>query len=141
MRAPLHATASGKAILANLPKKEIEDYIYSVELSPITLNTITDVQVLHKIAKPPKKEKWGSLKSLEKVLATIIEPDAAHIIVAPLFAAYDMRLRDAHLPSNEILETFHILEIDPNTNPIFQGFQLLHRFVSCLYEIAGVLDA
>jgi hypothetical protein len=109
------------------------------DLARLTADSI-DVRVLHKIVTPPKNEKWGSLKSLEKVLATMIEPAAAHNVMTPFFGVYEMRQGDAHLPSSELLKTLNMLEIDRDTNPVFQGFQLLHRFVTCLYEIGGIID-
>ena len=45
-RAPIYATAGGKAILAHLSDDEIEQYFSSVELTPITKATITDPEVL-----------------------------------------------------------------------------------------------
>jgi DNA-binding IclR family transcriptional regulator len=45
-RAPIYATAGGKAILAHLSDDEIEQYLYSVKLRPITKTTITDPEVL-----------------------------------------------------------------------------------------------
>jgi DNA-binding IclR family transcriptional regulator len=45
-RAPIYATAAGKAILAHLSDDEIDQYISSVELTTITNATITDSDVL-----------------------------------------------------------------------------------------------
>lgn len=45
-RVPLYATAGGKAILAFLPAEEIDQYISSVELKPLTRTTITDPEML-----------------------------------------------------------------------------------------------
>ncbi len=45
-RLPLYATASGKVLLAFLSKEEIEGYLSSVELRPLTQATITDPRVL-----------------------------------------------------------------------------------------------
>ena len=47
-RAPIYATAGGKAILAHLSDAEIEQYLSSVELTPITKATITDLEVLRR---------------------------------------------------------------------------------------------
>jgi DNA-binding IclR family transcriptional regulator len=47
-RHALYATAAGKAILAHLPKTEIEHYLSSVELSPLTKKTITNLQKMKK---------------------------------------------------------------------------------------------
>ena len=40
-RAPLHTTAGGKAILAHLPDKEIDQYLTSVKMAPVLPATIT----------------------------------------------------------------------------------------------------
>lgn len=45
-RAPIYATAAGKAILAHLSDDEIDQYISSVELTAITKATITNPDVL-----------------------------------------------------------------------------------------------
>jgi DNA-binding IclR family transcriptional regulator len=45
-RAPIYATAAGKAILAHLSNDEIDQYISSVKLTAITKATITDAEVL-----------------------------------------------------------------------------------------------
>jgi|BogFormECP03_OM1_1039626.scaffolds.fasta_scaffold00694_2 IclR family acetate operon transcriptional repressor len=44
-RSPLHATSTGKAVLAHLPEMEIEAYI-AAGLAPVTASTITDPEVL-----------------------------------------------------------------------------------------------
>jgi DNA-binding IclR family transcriptional regulator len=41
-RAPIYATAAGRAILAHLPAQEIHQYLESVELKAITPATLTD---------------------------------------------------------------------------------------------------
>lgn len=109
------------------------------DLARLSADSI-DAKVLQKKTPPPKGEKWNSLKSLEMVLATIIGPEDAHEVMGPFFGVYEMRLGDAHLPSSDILEVFNLLGIDPNINPVFQGFQLLHRFVSSLYSVASILE-
>lgn len=47
-RQPMHATASGKAILAHLDEREIEEFLSTSKLVPITAKTITDPKVLRK---------------------------------------------------------------------------------------------
>jgi IclR family transcriptional regulator, acetate operon repressor len=44
-RSPLHATSTGKSVLAHLPEAEIEAYI-AAGLAPVTPSTITDPEVL-----------------------------------------------------------------------------------------------
>ncbi|MBA4423619.1 MAG: hypothetical protein C0390_11090 [Syntrophus sp. (in: bacteria)] len=45
-RAPLYATASGKAILAHLPSEEIEAYLSSGKFQSLTKKTVTDPRAL-----------------------------------------------------------------------------------------------
>jgi IclR family KDG regulon transcriptional repressor len=45
-RTPIYASASGRAILAYQPDSEIEKYLSSVDLIPITSATITDPELL-----------------------------------------------------------------------------------------------
>jgi DNA-binding IclR family transcriptional regulator len=47
-RAPLYATASGKAILAYLPEDEVSGYISSTALTPLRKNTIIDEKALRR---------------------------------------------------------------------------------------------
>ena len=47
-RAPLYATAAGKAILANLRDNEQEEYLSSVRLNAITAETIVDIDKLRR---------------------------------------------------------------------------------------------
>ncbi|MBW2207845.1 MAG: IclR family transcriptional regulator [Deltaproteobacteria bacterium] len=47
-RAPMYATAAGKAILAHLQEEETAKYFSSVDMAPLTKNTITDPIVLQK---------------------------------------------------------------------------------------------
>jgi IclR family acetate operon transcriptional repressor len=44
-RSPLHASSTGKSVLAHLPETEIEAYI-AAGLAPVTAGTITDPEVL-----------------------------------------------------------------------------------------------
>lgn len=102
---------------------------------------LIDAKELQKIVQPPKDVKWGSLKSLEKVLATKVGEENAQHLVRPLFGVYELRLADAHLQSDEISNSLRLIEIDEAVPPIVQGWQLLSSVVSTLYRIAAVLDS
>jgi DNA-binding IclR family transcriptional regulator len=47
-RVPLYATAGGKAILAFLSAEEVDQYLSSVQLTPLTETTITDPDILRR---------------------------------------------------------------------------------------------
>lgn len=95
---------------------------------------------LRKLATPPKGEKWGSLKSLEKTLATRIGDDDAHKMMAPLFGVYDMRLGDAHLPSSEGDPGHSRVGIDTTAPWIEQGAQLLSNVAETLATITRAFE-
>lgn len=97
-----------------------------------------DINAMQSIVPPPKGTQWGSIKSLEMLLASKIAPAKAREIVAPLAGAYELRLGDAHLPKGDIEDAFALLEIDRSTCSIIQGYQLLHSCVSSIASIAEV---
>ncbi len=94
-----------------------------------------DVNVLRKIVAPPAGEKWGSLKSLEKALASKIEPERAAAIVAPLFGMYELRLGDAHLPSAEIDDAMTKIPVDQTEPFVQQGAQLIYGAAYSLHLV------
>ncbi len=99
-----------------------------------------DTAALHKIVAPSRNEKWASLKSLEKVLATLIGEDQAHAAIGPLHGIYNLRLADAHITSSELGEAFALAHVD-NTLPfVMQGRDLLITCVTCLHIIADAFN-
>ena len=99
-----------------------------------------DAKALQRIASPSEGARWGSLKSLEKVLATIISEDAAHRLMSPLFAIYELRLADAHLTSQEVAAALKALRIAGNEAPIDQGYKMLDACVGTIYAVCKVLS-
>ena len=95
---------------------------------------------LQAIVPPPKGERWRSLKSLEKALATKIDPDDARPILGPLVGVYELRLADAHLPSDEINDAMRLIGIDNASPVVVQGYQLLDATVTAIYHIGTVID-
>lgn len=99
-----------------------------------------DAQAMQSIVPPPKKEKLGSLKSLENLLASKFERDLVRKTTSPLVGIYELRHADAHLPSSKIEEAFKLIEIDRSLPFVHRGHQMLHQVVSSIYGIAEVLD-
>lgn len=110
------------------------------DLARLTADSINAGE-LHKVVAPPKGERWGSLKSLEKLLGTRIDPAAARELVAPLVGAYELRHADAHLPGSKVKEALALAGIDESVPPVVQGYQLLDACVSSIYAISKVLKA
>jgi hypothetical protein len=94
-----------------------------------------DAAAIQTVVPPPAKEKWGSLKSLEKYLSSIMPPNRARNIMSPLVGAYQLRVGDAHLPSSDIKEAYRLARVDSGMTGLQQGFQLLASVVSSLMNI------
>jgi hypothetical protein len=109
------------------------------DLARLTADSI-DVSALQKFVVPPKGRQWGSLKSLENLLATRIDPSRARAIMTPLVGIYELRHADAHLPGREIDEAFSMVKVDQNAPFVTQGCQLLNACVSSLCDICEVLE-
>jgi len=87
----------------------------------------------------PKGTTWGSLKSLENLLATHIHPLDAYAIIGPLVGIYELRHADAHLPRAENDESFALIGIDQHKPFVVQGYELLNACVTSIYSVCDVL--
>jgi hypothetical protein len=109
------------------------------DIARLTADSI-DTESLHLIVPLEKGERRGSLKSLERTLATIVPPSAARTMMGPLFGIYELRVGDAHLTSSEIDEHFALVGIDVSASPLQQGLQLLMGAMRVLVEIIMAVD-
>jgi hypothetical protein len=98
-----------------------------------------DNAALHKIAPPARNQTWGSLKSLEKVLATAMSEQFAYKALAPLHGIYNLRLADAHITSKDLDEAYKLAQVDRALPFVMQGRDLLITCVSVLHGIAYLL--
>jgi hypothetical protein len=110
-------------------------YALAKDLARLTADSF-DVAALQKVVPLSKGEKRGSLRSLESVLATEVDADKAHIVMTPLFGAYDLRLADAHLPPSELDQAYENVNATKGEPWIEQGARLLDSVVRALTQIA-----
>jgi len=110
------------------------------DLARLTADSL-DATAIQKRVKPPKGTKWGSLKSLENLLATQVGPDQARAIMGPLFGVYELRLADAHLSTSELDEALERVGVDKAAPYVVQGYQLMHACVGAIYAIIKNIDA
>lgn len=108
------------------------------DLARISADSIDVAQLLTKLT-PPKSEKWGSLKCLEKIVALTAGDAVARKIAAPLFGVYDLRLADAHLPAKELAPALANAGIDSNAAAVVQGKMMLDNFVSAIATMANAI--
>ena len=109
------------------------------DIARLTVDSI-DVAPLNRIVPLEKGEKRGSLKSLERVLATLIPADDARKMVGPLVGIYSLRLGDAHLAASELDEDFALAHVDRNVIPLEQGLQLLNSTLHTLTAMSNIIE-
>ena len=92
------------------------------------------------MVEPPKNTKWGSLKSLENLLATKVDVEEARRIMGPLFGIYEIRQADAHLAGKELDDSLNLVGVNQKEPYVFQGRQLLHACVTSIYRVYKILE-
>lgn len=87
-----------------------------------------DVRALRKLSTHAEKEKLGSNKLLQDILAQKVGAEKARSIFGPIAGTYDMRVGDAHPTSSKIGEALKLAEIEVSRSFMRQGEQLIHNF-------------
>lgn len=113
-------------------------YALAKDVARLTADSI-DTVAIQTIVKPPQGTKWGSLKSLENLVAMKHNAEKAKSILSPLVGVYELRHGDAHLPSHQIDKAFELVSVDQAAPYVQQGLQLLHACVSSIYSIISVI--
>ena len=113
-------------------------YALAKDVARLTADSI-DSAAIQEIVSPPEGTKWGSLKSLENLVALRIDQNIARSMLSSLFGIYELRHGDAHLPSSQVDEAFALVGVDQDAPYVYQGYQLLHACVSSIYGIVEVL--
>jgi hypothetical protein len=121
-------TSSDKASLLKLAKEIVR--VFSDRLN---------VRELRKLSTNSEKEKLGSNKLLQDVLAQKVGADTARHIFGPIAGTYDMRVGDAHPTGSKIGEALKLAGIDENLSYLRQGEQLIHNFGRSVWSIRELL--
>jgi hypothetical protein len=90
------------------------------------------------IEPPPPAKSLGSLKALERALATLIPKECARQLCGPLFGMYDLRVGSAHLPGSEIEDSLRLANVDVKEPFVHQGYSMLTAFVAALRRLADI---
>lgn len=98
-----------------------------------------DVRSLRKLSNHPDKEKLGSNKLLQNILAQKAGDVRAQEVFAVIAGAYDMRLGDAHPTSSKIGEALKLAGIDTEASYLRQGEQLISNFGHAVWCIGSLL--
>ncbi|MCK6917927.1 hypothetical protein L8Q54_06475 [Enterobacter kobei] len=98
-----------------------------------------DVRELRKLSTHANKDKLGSNKLLEDVLAQKIGQEKARKVFGPIAGAYDMRVGDAHPTSSKIGDALRLAGIDDSNSYLKQGEQLISNFGESIWWIGRLL--
>lgn len=98
-----------------------------------------DVRELRKLSTHSDKEKLGSNKLLQDMLAQRVGADKARLVLGPIVGAYDMRVGDAHPTSSKIRDALKLAGIDESKSFLRQGEQLISNFGQSIWWIGKLL--
>lgn len=136
------AHASTDALVASIHRfRALEPggvFALAKDLMRLTSDRI-DKAALQKIVPPAKGEDWGSLKSLEKYLATIVAPDVARRAMGPLAGANELRIADAHIPARQLEDAFKLAGVSAESLLLDQGMQLIESVTKALIDVDKVM--
>ena len=94
-----------------------------------------NVKALRNISNHKDKEKLGSNKLLQDIVAQETGDDNAYKIFGVIIGVYDMRLGDAHPTSSKIGDALNLAGIDENKSFLRQGEQLISNFGQAIWHI------
>ena len=98
-----------------------------------------NVREFRKLSTHADKEKLGSNKLLEDVLAQKVGVDKARQVLGAVVGAYDMRVGDAHPTGSRIGDALRLAGIDESSSFLRQGEQLIHNFGRSVWWIGKLL--
>jgi hypothetical protein len=98
-----------------------------------------DVRSLRKLSNHVEKDRLGSNKLLQSIVAQKVGEARAREVFAVIAGVYDMRLGDAHPTSSKIDEALKLANIDTSTSYLRQGEQLIRNFGHAVWRIGSLL--
>ncbi len=98
-----------------------------------------NVRELRKLSTHSDKDKLGSNKLLQDILAQKIGGDKAREVFSCIAGAYDMRVGDAHPTGSKIGDAIKLAGIDQNNSFMRQGEQLIHNFGRAVWLTGNLL--
>ncbi len=99
-----------------------------------------NIRELRKISTHADREKLGSNKLLQNILAQKIGEEQARKIFGPIVGAYDMRLGDAHPTSSKIGEALTLAGIDEGISFLRKGEQLISNVGQSIWFIGKYIN-
>lgn len=98
-----------------------------------------NVKELRNLSQHKDKEKLGSNKLLQDIVAQKIGEENAYNIFSIIIGTYNMRIGDAHPTSSKIADAMKLAGIDENKSFLKQGEQLISNFGQAIFYIGRAL--
>lgn len=98
-----------------------------------------NVRELRRLANHAEKDKLGSNKLLQDILAKKVGEERARQVLGPVVGAYDMRIGDAHPTGSKIGEALKLAGINESRSYLRQGEQLIHNVGHSVWWIGKLL--
>lgn len=98
-----------------------------------------NVKALRELSNHKDKNKLGSNKLLQDIVAQKIGEDNARQLFSVIVGVYDMRVGDAHPTGSKIEEALKLAGIDENKSFLRQGEQLISNFGQTIWHIGKIL--
>jgi len=129
-------------VMKQISRFESKDQASLLRLAKEIVRVFTDrldVRELRKLSTHSNKEKLGSNKLLQDVLAQKVGIDKARKVFGPIVGAYDMRIGDAHPTSSKIGDALTLAGIDDSKSFLRQGQQLISNFGQSIWWVGKLL--
>lgn len=94
---------------------------------------------LRKLSTRTDREKFGSNKLLQDILAKEVGEEKARQVIGPVVGAYELRLGDAHPTGSKIGEALKLAGIDESCSYLRQGEQLIGNVGYSIWLIGKLL--
>ncbi|WDL20012.1 hypothetical protein JH268_20615 [Xanthomonas campestris pv. campestris] len=98
-----------------------------------------NVHELRKISTHADRDKLGSNKLLQDLLAQRVGAEKARSVFGVIAGVYDMRVADAHPTSGKVADALTLAGIDTSQSFLRQGQQLIYNFGSTLWLIGKLI--
>ena len=139
----LHSGNDHHRLFASLHRFKANDSASFLALAKDIARVVVDgldKKVLRERVEGEKKENLGSLKLLERLVATKSDAQIAASTLSPLFGLYDLRLADAHPTSKDLQSAYSRVAVESDAPVHIQSVQLFDSISKCLADIADQIS-
>ncbi len=98
-----------------------------------------NVRELRKLSTHADREKLGSNKLLQDILAQKVGVEKARSVFGVIAGVYDMRVADAHPTGDKVADALILAGIDTSQSYLKQGQQLIYNFGGTLFLIGKLI--